>query len=349
MDPEGVPPPVNMALPDPVLIEDSDLTSWDLIGSGLYGEIFKARHQGWCLDVAIKLFHYYDGTSSSLWREVDMMRQESSEYVMQVLGVFRGRPQDSGPSAQLGLVMKYMEKGSLDSLQKTLDGVPPLPLVFRLAHQVALGINFLHSLPTPILHLDLKPNNVLLDSYLNAKLTGFGLCKPFPNKALFSERNKEDGGGTVRYMPPEAFTSNYQPSQAFDIYSYGILLWSIATGKQPYSYAPTSVVISQILRGHRPSLEELSIRAADQEELRGLMELMKICWKTRANQRPSSLECTNITEELYERHEHGINNAVFEVLKKLREQKEQDKLTEDLHWLRVDPDSGFTNSFTFKR
>ncbi|XP_060922580.1 receptor-interacting serine/threonine-protein kinase 3-like [Limanda limanda] len=315
MDPEGVPPPVNMALPDPVIIEDSSLTDWVSIGAGGFGDIYKARHKGWCLDVAIKLLHNDDGTSSSLWREVDMMRQGSSEYVMQVLGVFRGRPQDSGPSAQLGLVMKYMENGSLDSLQKTLDGVQQLPLVLRLAHQVALGINFLHSLSKALLHRNLKPSNVLLDSDLNVKLTGFGLSKPSQTQTLVSETDLEDGGGTINYMPPEAFDLNYKPSRAFDIYSYGILLWSIATGKHPYPYATPSVVMFQIPRGQRPSLDELSIRAADQAELRGLMELMIRCWGGNPTQRPSSLDCTKITEKLYLMQKRGINDAVHEVLK----------------------------------
>lgn len=57
--------------------------------------------------------------------------------------------------------------------QETLHGPPPWALVFRLAHQVALGINFLHNLSPALLHLDLKPSNVLLDSYLNAKVFYF--------------------------------------------------------------------------------------------------------------------------------------------------------------------------------
>ncbi|XP_053271623.1 uncharacterized protein LOC128429822 isoform X2 [Pleuronectes platessa] len=334
MDPEGVPLPVNMALPAPVMIEDSILTNWVSIGAGGFGEIYKARHQGWCLDVAIKLLHNDDGTSLSLLREVEMMLQGSSDYVMPVLGIFRGRPQNSGPSAQLGLVMKYMEKGSLESLQKTLDGVPPLPLVFRLAHQVALGINFLHSLLSPILHRDLKPSNVLLDSYLNVKLTDFGLSKPSQTQAQVSKKDLEDGAGTISYMPPEAFDINYKHSRSFDIYSYGILLWSIATGKQPYPHVQPSLVVFLIPKGQRPSLEELS----NQVELRGLVELMEKCWETSSTLRPSSLDCTKITEKLYERQKRGINDSVHEVLKKL-EQKEQEKMTEKLQSLHVTPAS----------
>lgn len=50
-------------------------------------------------------------------REAKMMCQGSNEYVMQVLGVFKGRVPNSVPSRQLGLVMKFMEQGSLTTLQ----------------------------------------------------------------------------------------------------------------------------------------------------------------------------------------------------------------------------------------
>ncbi|XP_060922586.1 receptor-interacting serine/threonine-protein kinase 3-like [Limanda limanda] len=328
-----------MALPTPVMIEDSDLTDWVSIASGGFGEIYKAKHPLWDYDVAIKLLHNDGGTRSSLMREVKMMRRGRSEYVMQVLGVFIGQSPKSGSSEQLGLVLKYMEKGSLESLQKTFDRVQQLPLVFRLAHQVALGINFLHTLSPPILHLDLKPSNVLLDSDLNVKLTDFGLSQASQTQAQVSKKDFGDGEGTINYMPPEAFDLNYKPSRAFDIYSYGILLWSIATGEQPYPYATPSHVLLLIPRGQRPSLDELSIRAADQEELRGLMELMEKCWGGKPTKRPSSLDCTKITEKLYQTQKHGIIDAVHEVLKKL-EQKEQDNLTEDLQWLRVPPAKG---------
>ncbi|XP_035530860.1 receptor-interacting serine/threonine-protein kinase 3 isoform X1 [Morone saxatilis] len=304
----------------PMLIEDSSLTNWKVIGSGGFGQIYKARHLDWCYDVAIKLLHYDDGTSTSLLREIEMTRQGSSPYVIQVLGVFKGRPPSSGLSAQLGLVMELMERGSLASLQDTLRETPPLPLVFRLAHQVALGINFLHHLSPAVLHLDLKPSNVLLDSDLNAKLTDFGLARQYHSVTRVSKKESEEEGGTLSYMPPEAFGVSYSPTRASDIYSYGILLWSIVTGKQPYANALSSIVRFRIPEGDRPSLDDIKCQAVGVAGLTGLMELMKRCWEAKPTQRPTAYECTTETEELYKIHKHAIRDAVHKVLMKLEEE-----------------------------
>ncbi|KAK2862888.1 hypothetical protein Q5P01_002421 [Channa striata] len=293
----------------------------------------------WCYDVAIKLLHYDDGRSSSLMRELDMMRQGSNPHVIQVLGIYKGRRLSSALSTQLGLVMEFMERGSLASLQDSLCGAPPWPLVFRLAHQVSLGINFLHSLSPAMLHLDLKPNNVLLDSQLNAKLTDFGLARFYRSISRVSKKNSEEEGGTISYMPPEAFELSYSPTRASDIYSYGILLWSIVTGKQPYENAKSSIVRFRIPEGDRPSLEEIRCQATGCEGLKGLMELMVRCWDARPSERPSSFECTMVTEELYKMHKHAVLDVVHDILKKLN-QKEEQRLAEQVQRVYINKDSG---------
>lgn len=96
------------------------------------------------------------------------MEKASCEFVLMLYGIYRGCPPISGLSVQQGIVMQFMEKGSVQSLLNDLSGPPPWPLAFRLAHQVALGMNFLHS--RKLMHQDLKPSNVLLNAELNAKV-----------------------------------------------------------------------------------------------------------------------------------------------------------------------------------
>ncbi|XP_041840970.1 receptor-interacting serine/threonine-protein kinase 3-like [Melanotaenia boesemani] len=298
-------------------VEDSALEGWNVIGSGGFGQIYKARHRLWGCDVAIKLLHYDDGTSSSLLRELDMMRQGSNPYVIHVHGMFKGRPPFLSSSVQLGLVMEFMERGSLASLQNTLLSPLPWPLSVRLTHQVALGINFLHTCSPTVLHLDLKPSNVLLDPSLNAKLTDFGLAKFYHSCTRASRKSSEDEGGTISYMPPEAFDVSYRPTPASDIYSFGVLLWSVVTGKQPYADALPSIVRFRIPLGDRPSLNEIRCQAAGWPGLTRLMDLMQECWEAKSSQRPTALECTRQTEGLFEMHKHVIADAVYHVLKKL--------------------------------
>lgn len=206
--------------------------------------------------------------------------------------------------------------------------------MFRLAHQIALGTNFLHNLCPPLLHLDLKPSNVLLDSYLNAKLTDFGLAKVYRSVSRVSRKDAASEEGTLSYMPPEAFELSYTPTKASDTYSYGILLWSIVTGKQPYPHALSCIVRLRIPQGDRPSVDEIRDKATGIAGLTGLQDLMERCWGMRPSERPSSYDCTLVTEELFKLHKHAINGAVLQVLDKL-DQIPADQVTERLQGLQI--------------
>lgn len=110
------------------------------------------------------------------------MRHGGNPNVLRILGVFKGHAHGDRSVIQMGLVMEYMERGSLADLQLALNGPAPWPLTFRIINQIALGMNFLHQLNPPLLHLDLKPSNVLLDESLNAKVRF--MMKKFINQVV---------------------------------------------------------------------------------------------------------------------------------------------------------------------
>ena len=106
---------------------------------------------------------------AALCREADYMEAADHQYVPRVYGMYQGPVPNMGPTVRHGIVMELMEGGSLQSLQQTLSKPPPWPLAFRLAHQVALAMDFLH-IKKDLVHMDLKPANILLDANFNAKV-----------------------------------------------------------------------------------------------------------------------------------------------------------------------------------
>lgn len=163
--------------------------------------------------------------------------------VLRLYGIYSGYPPNGGQKIQLGIVMEFMDRGSVQTLLETLSGPPPWPLAFRLAYEIAQGMNFLHE--KNILHHDLKPSNVLLDGDLHAKvkcyslnslvytdvivlfyffsliilqLADFGLSRVSTSVLMNSKEMSTVKGGTPEYMPPESFDPLYEPVRKFDIY-----------------------------------------------------------------------------------------------------------------------------------
>lgn len=118
--------------------------------------------------VSFALSNYFISHFSSFKKEANIMDVAFCPYVLRVFGIFEGRVPPENMSVQKGIVMEFMRRGSVQTLQTSLSGPPPWPLALRLAHEVALGVNFLHS--KELVHSDLKPSNVLLDCDLHAKV-----------------------------------------------------------------------------------------------------------------------------------------------------------------------------------
>ncbi|XP_035521046.1 receptor-interacting serine/threonine-protein kinase 3-like [Morone saxatilis] len=298
-------------------VGNESLDEWHLLGSGGFGEVYKVRHKDLGFDVAIKILHNgvcpFIPKERALHKEADHMEEASCEFVLRLYALYHGCPPIRETALQQGIVMEYMRRGSVQSLLDDLRGPPPWPLTFRLAHQVALGMNFLHL--KKLIHHDLKPSNVLLNDDLHAKIADFGLCR-VSTSALNSNRETTGvDGGSYKYMPPEAFETSYKPCRAFDRYSYGILLWSIVTGKEPYPMADYSLVALKIPMGDRPDLEEIDQTKA--EGLEEIVKLMKRCWDGTPSARPEFKECGKITENVLSKHSKGTCDAVYQVLKGL--------------------------------
>ncbi|CAI7808239.1 unnamed protein product [Closterium sp. NIES-53] len=141
------------------------------------------------------------------------------------------------------IVYEFMASGTLEERLLCANNSPPLPWFARLriAAEIASALLALHSQPKPIIHLDLKPANVLLDKRLVVKLADVGVARQMPG------RGGSDQGfnvthahtsmpiGTVAYVDPEyQRTGDFSPKS--DVYALGIILFDLLTGRQPAWY-----------------------------------------------------------------------------------------------------------------
>ncbi|XP_040189261.1 ankyrin repeat and protein kinase domain-containing protein 1-like isoform X2 [Rana temporaria] len=244
-------------------------------------------------------------------KEKDMMMKANSTYVLRVLAVYED--EDKG-HIEYGLVMEYMPHGSLHSLFNTFNKkevLIPWPLRFQILHQVAIAMNFLHGLNPAIIHQDLKPQNVLLRKDLDVQLTDFGLAR--------NETSAPIGmAGTVSYMPPESFVClEYKPTKEFDVYSFAILIWWILSGREPYNAINREIIICRIPVGMRPDMTLVDCWKTE-KMVPEAIEMMKQCWDGEPSKRLCFSEGMKRLEEMKKAYEGKIEDAVLEVLNKLR-------------------------------
>ncbi|MEW5960845.1 MAG: protein kinase, partial [Chloroflexota bacterium] len=138
------------------------------------------------------------------------------------------------------MVMRYLQTGTLT--ERIRQGPLPLSEASRLLSQIAGALDYAHT--HGILHRDVKPSNVLLDAGGNAFLTDFGIAK-----MVEATLDLTGGGllGTPAYMSPEQCRGSKELTPASDIYSLGIVLYEMVTGRTPFvAETPIALIHMQL-------------------------------------------------------------------------------------------------------
>ena len=129
------------------------------------------------------------------------------------------------------LVLPYCQNGST---QKRV-GIFKEAEIWKLLHDVASGLSFLHSMHPPVIHQDIKPDNILLSDNGDYMLTDFGISSHCRSALRKSVSEAFSSAGTMAYMAPERFGKNANvPIMASDIYSLGATAFELLTGDAPF-------------------------------------------------------------------------------------------------------------------
>ncbi|KFK38121.1 hypothetical protein AALP_AA3G072400 [Arabis alpina] len=212
-----------------------DLTIGEQIGQGSCGTVYHGLWFG--SDVAVKVFskqEYSEEVIKSFKQEVLLMKRLRHPNVLLFMGAVT-------TPVRLCIVSEFLPRGSLFRLLQRSTSKLDWRRRILMAVDIARGMNYLHNCSPPIIHRDLKSSNLLVDRNWNVKVADFGLSRIKHETYLTSKSGK----GTPQWMAPEVLR-NESADEKSDIYSFGVVLWELATEKIPWETLNSMQVIGAV-------------------------------------------------------------------------------------------------------
>ena len=207
------------------------------IGVGGMATVYKAYHAVMNRYVAVKVMPEQMSQGEDFRRrferEAQAVARLEHDHILPVhdYGEMEGR---------LYLVMRYIDAGTLKD--RMAAGPLDLAEVNRIIRQVGRALEYAHGMG--VVHRDVKPSNVLVDAQGDCYLTDFGLAKMLEASVQLTASGV--GVGTPAYMSPEQGQGEKVDARS-DIYSLGVMLYEMVTGRVPYeAETPLAVVLKHI-------------------------------------------------------------------------------------------------------
>ncbi|XP_038989187.1 G-type lectin S-receptor-like serine/threonine-protein kinase LECRK3 [Phoenix dactylifera] len=193
------------------------------LGRGAFGTVFKGALSNGERIIAVKrLEKLVEDGEREFQREVRAIGRTHHRNLVRLLGF-------CNEGSNRLLIYEYVSNGSLANLLFKSETYPSWEERARVALDVARGLQYLHEeLEAPIIHCDIKPQNILMDSSGTAKIADFGLAK-----LLMPDQTRTFTGvrGTRGYLAPEWY-KNAPITVKADVYSYGIVLFELICCKR---------------------------------------------------------------------------------------------------------------------
>ncbi|KAJ4967697.1 hypothetical protein NE237_014398 [Protea cynaroides] len=300
----------------------------NVIGMGATGIVYKAEIQRPHTQTVVAVKKLWrsgaeidieNGSPSThdIMGEVNLLGRLRHRNIVKLLGYIHN-------DTNVMMVYEYMPNGSLgEALHGKQAGRLLVDWVSRynVAVGVAHGLAYLHhDCHPPIIHRDVKSNNILLDTNLEARIADFGLAKKMPQK----NQTVSMVAGSYGYIAPE-YGYTLKVDEKSDIYSYGVVLMELLTGKRPLDpeFGESTDVVEWIrgkIRNNRALEETLDSSIGGQckhvqEEMLLVLRIALLCTAKSPKDRPSMRDVITILGEAKPRRKSSSSNSGTNAIK----------------------------------
>lgn len=206
------------------------------LGEGAFAEVYRVRHK-YLGRQAMKVFKRNDMTLSEIEGMLGEAILLSRMGHPNIVRVFDANTFESTDQMCGYFTMEYVSGGTLDRYWRSHGSkLVPMMQAIDLIRQVCRGLALAHSEDPPIIHRDIKPQNILVGyetDGLRARISDFGLAKSVNPLTLHAT-----AAGTLSFKAPEAFKTEKSDSCAGDVWSLGVTMYLLMTDKLPYQVDP---------------------------------------------------------------------------------------------------------------
>nr|XP_032804389.1 dual specificity mitogen-activated protein kinase kinase 5 isoform X2 [Petromyzon marinus] len=218
-------------------ISEQDIEYQDMLGHGNGGTVYKANHlpSGKIMAIKVIPLDVTPEVQRQIMSELDILYKCDSSYIIAFYGAFF-------VENRISIATEFMDGGSLD-----MYGTVPEHVLGRIAVAVVKGLTYLWSLK--ILHRDVKPSNILVNTRGQVKLCDFGVSTQLVNSIA------KTYVGTNAYMAPERIAGEQYGIHS-DVWSLGISFMELALGRFPYPQPTANAPVARETLtgpGHAPS------------------------------------------------------------------------------------------------
>ncbi|GBB95586.1 hypothetical protein RclHR1_02570020 [Rhizophagus clarus] len=260
----------------------SDFNCIHIIGRGSSGIVSRATRKNQIF--ALKSFDS-DGTSLIV-KELKLHMLINHENILKSYGYAKINTDATYQMNKYCLILEYADSGTLNTYLGEHFYELDWNDKFSLALQLADAVTYLHN--NNIIHRDLHSNNILIHQK-TIKLADFGLSKQISNEI---SNGTSRIIGIIPYIDPKCFNNeNYELNKKSDVYSIGVIMWQISSGRKPFYNIDYGIRLSlEITNGKR----EKTINGTPVE----YSDLYTDCWDYEPDERPNAREVALILDQL---------------------------------------------------